>query len=343
MFRQRGTGYNLVDFSEWLQYEARCQDSEGQTNIRDSKPDSKWKKEQKHDSRSSRPATVLHGADDTSAKHSEEPAAKKPASTGKKKTWQAHCPYCESEEHFLSQCDHFKSFDKDQIIQWIKTNRRCWRCGRSHQAAECNLKKPCSKCQGRHLLILHEVYVKPTREGSCLVSSDTETLYLDRPSECSRVLLKVVRVLIQHGSKTLDTYAVLDDGSERTMLLPTAAQKLGLRGPSESLALRTIRQDVQTLSGMSVTFKVSPITEHGKAFVIGDAFTAKRLSLADQTYPVATLKSKFRHLQDIPLQPFDRVSPMLLIGADHPHLITPVERVRLGAPGGPAAIKTRLG
>ena len=127
------------------------------------------------------------------------------------------------------------------------------------------------------------------------------------------------------------------------MLLPAAAQKLGLRGPSESLALRTIRQDVQTLSGMSVTFKISSITQPSKAFVIDDAFTAKRLSLADHTYPVATLKSKFRHLQDIPLQSFDRVSPMLLIGADHPHLITPVERVRLGAPGGPAAIKTRLG
>ena len=48
-------------------------------------------------------------------------------------------------------------------------------------------------------------------------------------------------------------------------------------------------------------------------------------------------------LRNRSLQSFDRVSPMLLIGGDHPHLITPVEGVRLGAPGGPAAIKTRLG
>lgn len=32
-----------------------------------------------------------------------------------------------------------------------------------------------------------------------------------------------------------------------------------------------------------------------------------------------------------------------MIGADHPHLITPIEPVRLGPPGGPAAINTRLG
>lgn len=35
--------------------------------------------------------------------------------------------------------------------------------------------------------------------------------------------------------------------------------------------------------------------------------------------------------------------PLLLIGADHPHLITPIEPVRLGPPGGPAAVRTRLG
>ncbi|XP_073721977.1 uncharacterized protein [Misgurnus anguillicaudatus] len=39
----------------------------------------------------------------------------------------------------------------------------------------------------------------------------------------------------------------------------------------------------------------------------------------------------------------DKVQPVLLIGSDCPHLITPIEPVRLGPPGGPAAVKTRLG
>lgn len=39
----------------------------------------------------------------------------------------------------------------------------------------------------------------------------------------------------------------------------------------------------------------------------------------------------------------DNVRPVLLIGSDYPHLITPIEPVRFGPPGGPAAIKTRLG
>lgn len=55
----------------------------------------------------SHPAMVLHGAKDTSDEHTAEPTSKKPDNTGKKKTQQAYCPYRESEEHFLSQCDTF--------------------------------------------------------------------------------------------------------------------------------------------------------------------------------------------------------------------------------------------
>lgn len=64
-----------------------------------------------------------------------------------------------------------------------------------------------------HLQILHEVNTKAAKEDSCLVSSTAETLYLDRPTDCRRVLLKVTRVLLRDGDKTLDTYAVMDDGS----------------------------------------------------------------------------------------------------------------------------------
>ncbi|XP_048030832.1 uncharacterized protein LOC125266231 [Megalobrama amblycephala] len=228
------------------------------------------------------------------------------------------------------------------MIDWIQTNHRCWRCGRAHQAAQCTLKKPCSICKGKHLQILHEVNTRCTREGSCLVSSTTETLYLDRPTDCKRVLLKVIRVLLRYGGKTLDTYAVMDDGSERTILLPDAARVLGIQGQAENIALRTVRQDVQTISGTSVDFHISPATQPQKTFKINAAFTAKHLGLADHSYPVSLLE-KYRHLKDLPLQAFERVSPSLLIGADNTHLITPIAPVRIGPLGGPAAIKTKLG
>lgn len=38
----------------------------------------------------------------------------------------------------------------------------------------------------------------------------------------SRVLLKVVPVLLHNKNRMIETFAILDDIAERTMLLPTA-------------------------------------------------------------------------------------------------------------------------
>ncbi|CAI5657811.1 unnamed protein product [Oreochromis niloticus] len=78
-------------------------------------------------------------------------------------------------------------------------------------------------------------------------------------------------------------------------------------------------------------------------YKVRNAFTATRIDLAEHSYPVESLQRKYRHLRGLPLQSFKKVKPLLLIGSDHPQLITPTEAVRLGPPGGPAAMRTRLG
>lgn len=182
-----------------------------------------------------------------------------------------------------------------------------------------------------------------TEESTCLVSSISETLYVDRPTGSSQVLLKLSRVILKSGTKLIETYAILDDGSERTILLREAADRLGLQGEPEDLALRTVRQEICTIHGATVSFSVAPASQPGKSFQIHRAFTAKELGLACHTYPVKALQERYRHLKDLPLTDIREAQPLLLIGSDNPHLITPVEPVRLGPPGGPAAVRTRLG
>lgn len=53
-------------------------------------------------------------------------------------------------------------------------------------------------------------------------------------------MLKVVTVNLNYVERTLDTFALLDDGSERTALLSTAVKALGIQGVSEDLPLRTV-------------------------------------------------------------------------------------------------------
>lgn len=209
------------------------------------------------------------------------------------------------------------------------------------------LKKLCEVCQGKHLKVLHEVNkrdaVESPKEGGSVDNATTDVLYLDRSSESSRVLLKVIKVLLSHHDRKLVTYAVLDDGLERTMLLPEATRQLGLEGIPEELSLRTIRQDVQVLRGACVSFQLSPAAQQKRSFKITHAFTSPHLNLTERSYPVTSLQKKYKHLVGLPIEQFAQVKPLILIGADNPHLLTPIEPVRLGPPGGPAAIHTRLG
>ncbi|XP_026053029.1 uncharacterized protein LOC113039346 [Carassius auratus] len=340
MLPSQSSSFTLPEFSKWLQAESWCQSSDVVGNIQMKG----WPKQRsdKHKELRSRPATVLHGAGSPATNTTSSPI--KPATLPENKVKiKAYCPYCENADHFLSQCVNFQQLTTEQVKQWIQTNKRCWKCGRAHLSAQCNLKKPCNKCRGKHLLILHDINYKSVKDNSPASSSTAETLYLDKPGTDSRVLLKVVRVLLKYNNRTLDTYAILDDGSERTILLFAAAQKLNLKGEEEKLSIRTIHQKVSQLQGSKVSFSISPVAQSHKTYHIKQAFTADHLGLAQQSYPMEALVSKYKHLKGLPIQSFEKIHPLLLIGADQPHLITPIEPVNLGPPGGPAAIKTRLG
>ena len=157
------------------------------------------------------------------------------------------------------------------------------------------------------------------------------------------MLLKVVPVLLHNDSNSVETFAVLDDGAQRTMILPTAVQQLRLNGESETLALRTVRTDVTHLQGLKVNFEISPRGNPQKRFNVQGAFTAAGLDLVEQTYPVQMLQKRHSHLRGIPLKSFNKVRPLVLLGSDHVHLITATEPTRRGSNGGTIAFHTALG
>ncbi|KAG7497028.1 hypothetical protein JOB18_030229 [Solea senegalensis] len=338
----------LVHLSEWLEYEVRVQEDNPQFTNSASRDHPTARKEQ---ARGARPKStfILHGSE-------QKQTERKPVNCefkGNMREPTNFCPFCNTTQHFLNQCTNFKILTMEQIDNWIRSNKRCWRCGREHLSSQCTLKARCKKCKGKHLEVLHEVNASQdfTPTPSRLVSADStpavnstaEALYVDRPTSSNKVLLKVIRVILKNGDSSVNTYAVLDDGSERTILLHEAAQALGLHGSPENLHLRTVRQDACTIHGASVSFMVSSATSPNHSYQIQHAFTAKELALGSHSYPVAALKRKYHHLRYLPIPAINHAQPLLLIGADHPHLILPTEPVRCGPLDGPAAVKTEMG
>ncbi len=193
-------------------------------------------------------------------------------------------------------------------------------------------------------ILIYYTRLQSTKTPSVLTLSTTpRTSYMDKVSHSGRVMLKVVPIQLCNGKITLNTFAVLDDGSERTVILEAALKHLGLKGTDEVLTLRTIRQDIVQLQGTAVSFEVSTLSNPRVKFQIVHAFSASELNLAQQSCPADTLKRMYGHLKGIPLKAFTDVQPLLLIGSDHSHLIMPVSPVCLGPPGTPIATHTLLG
>lgn len=342
----------LMDLSEWLEYEIQVQEDMSRfvTSTRRG-PSAHTREVIREHKPTYKNANILLNTENTPSDTYETANASKAASP------KPYCPYCDHTKHSLNNCANFRQLTTGQKRKWIKENNRCWRCGRSHQATECSLKMRCKQCSNRHLLVLHDTTVKSAESSqtvqttaapiptsnSCLLNTMNEILLIRKPPASRKVLLKISKVILRNGKHHMTAYAIQDDGSERTILLHSAAQQLGLKGKPEDLPLRTVRQELQVLSGQAVSFSISPMAQPKKLFHIKGAFTAQQLSLAEHTHPIRALREKYRHLRGLPLQNLETVSPVLLIGSDYPHLITPVEPVRLGPPGGPAAVKTRLG
>lgn len=252
------------------------------------------------------------------------------------------CLFCHSEEHYLSQCNEITECPPERLIKWIKEGKRCWKCGRTnHNCNECTLRKPCGECGDVHLRVLHRI----AQQGPSimLVTTSSDRIYVTPPSYTGRVFLKVTPVLLWKGEKSIQTYAILDDGAQRRIILPAAVQQLGLQGKKEVMALRTIRHDITQLEGQSVQFQLSSQSRPKERYNLAGVFSAPLLTLTEQTYLSKRLQRSYCHLRGIPLPSFSKIQPLLLIGSDYPGLITAKEPTRLGPDGGPAAVHPQLG
>lgn len=328
--------YTLPDLATWLQIKSQAKRiSSRAAALYQTEPNKPIKSTKNFTSYRERSTPVLLTV-------KEESPASKPGHNKPAPKSQPYCPHCDNKDHYLTSCDNFKKLTPNQIVKWIKDGNRCWKCGRSHAVESCNLKRPCKVCKELHLTVLHDS-IQDTSKAVPTVSSSATKVYLDRPNRAQRVMLKVVKILIHHGKQAVEAHAILDDGSERTIVLAPVLQTLKLSGTPETLPIQTIHQNVKQLEGLTVSFEVSPLSKPNEKYLVSNAFSADGLSFAEHNYPVAALQRAHRHLRGLPLLPVDHAQPLLLIGSDMCHLITPIQPIVQDTPNGPIAVCTRLG
>lgn len=159
------------------------------------------------------------------------------------------------------------------------------------------------------------------------------------------VLYRVVPVeLFGNGGKSVQTYALLDEGSSVSMIDADIANELQLNGDEYDLDLQFANavRTTETKS-LDVTLSIRGMQDGAQHYVMDSVRTSRKLLLPLQTVKRSAIMASNPHLCNVPFATFDNARPKLLIGLDHSHLGVPQQTCTNGLPKSIVGAFTPLG
>lgn len=97
-------------------------------------------------------------------------------------------------------------------------------------------------------------------------------------------MLKVVNVLIHNGNYAMEAYAILDDGSERTIILAPVAQHLKLTATQKHCPYRQYTRMMSSLQDPQ-----SPLKNHRRANLLRDTGSLMLSQLMGSTWLISLI------------------------------------------------------
>jgi len=248
------------------------------------------------------------------------------------------CWLC-SKDHKVSQCPQLTSAPIHQRQEIVRQRGLCFNClSNTHQLKQCLSKRTCSVdgCGKKHNTLLHRVYpdqnpVKTTLQTTCNRTS----------LKSEHTFLQIIPVLLTNGQFSVKTNAILDSGSDSTLIRTDTANALNLNGKHQPLKISNVMNQQVTLPSKKVSFMINCV-DSNKSDVIEEAWVIDKLDVPKNKIEFGQLKRDFPHLRNIYFpEPYDG-DVTILIGADSPHLLLH-ERNVVGEKNQPIAVKTKLG
>ena len=172
------------------------------------------------------------------------------------------CFACGDQQNIF-RCDVFKALDGVSRQQLAKEKRRCFSClSGTHQISECRSRHNCKidNCGKRHHTLLHFQRV-PSQPDNTSPASSTSSPAADSSTNfnavMSAVLLAVLKVRLAANGKVVDTYGLLDPGSEGSLIRHDIADQLGLNAMLSPTQLGTFHGRDPIIQSGIVNFELS--------------------------------------------------------------------------------------
>lgn len=238
------------------------------------------------------------------------------------------CVFCDSDNHKIYACTEFLLLSVNDRYKHIKRLQRCFGCLGNHPRSRCKSTRTCNICASpTHNTLLHvsdtnsEPLIKmiPANadSGSTLNSDPNSTqVHLSCRSNQKNVLLGTTHVLIYDMyHQPLQFRAVIDPGSQATLITADAVQQLKLNVRSSDVKLVGLNSNATSAKG-NVTLKMTSALER-RIVIRTNAIIVPKITgniPAAQLDPSVIKKCNFSNLAD---RQFYKPAPVqVLLGAD---------------------------
>ena len=248
-----------------------------------------------------------------------ESAASQEAKVGSAAKKTTACFSCGAEpKHKVEECKKSASMKMEERKAAARQSRQWYRCLKGqHLGKDCKSKVQCDVkgCEKRHHTLLHgDEAVIRVKSAYIAVGQSVHVISVNESEHESDVLLMVVPVVKANGARTIETFAMLDGGSQITMVTEEIAKALKSTAPKRPL-------EIQWWQGKTFRFDSSVLKleirhRDGSTRLQAErAYTVPTLNVTDQRYGTGrTLARYWPHLQGLEIPAVDGSKVGILIG-----------------------------
>ena len=271
------------------------------------------------------------------------------------------CVLC-SVAHTLPNCSKFKKWSPKERSKFAIEKRHCFRCLLAgHPSKGCSTKKPCTQenCKSFNHPMMHgapRVSWTPSTEATkttTTASSTTKDLtpppilkkgsaFCIKRASTGQVLLAVVKLKVEANGHSFITYALVDQGSELSLMTQQTLRALKLRPPTEEMLVGTLHGDA-LISVQKADVTISSL-DGSFSFAVLELPAVKTFNLQPAVIDWPKEKLKYPHLADLDLGPVDFSKITVFLGSDYQDALEELE-TRKSTPEspGPWGIRTVFG
>ncbi|KAK2552838.1 hypothetical protein P5673_026007 [Acropora cervicornis] len=247
--------------------------------------------------------------------------------------------------HQLWNCEQFKNKSYNDRIRIVRDARLCENCFKiGHMAKGCMQRSGCyvKGCGRRHMTVLHPPVepspnagwpphrtnqeVSAAEKSSLSVSADLSHVIGTGVNSqnsaghtANKVSLRIlpVRVRGNQPGRMIETYALLDNGSDVTLCDRELVDELGITRQPRSFLLTTQESKDSERSGLEVKLIIDSIDEDS-SLEVPRAWTVDRLNISECSIPKDHDVYEWPHLNGIELSEIDSKEVRVLIGCNVP-------------------------